>query len=158
MTTVHEERVEAPPEEAAKADYSTDHPQRSLASLLRELRDEAVTLIQQELALARSEISHKVSQAQRAAASSVGGVALLLAGLITICAAASAGLYVLMLELGVGPEIALWAAPLAVGIVVLLIGWAMAAQAKKVTSADHWRPERTERSVRETKQWAERKL
>lgn len=131
---------------------------RSLSGLLRELRDEAMTLVQKEMQLARAEIQEKISETQRAVTTSVGGAAMLLAGLFTLAIALSAALYVGMIAFEIGPAISLWAAPLIVGVVIALIGYGMVNRAKKVTRADHWRPERTERSVRETKQWAERKM
>lgn len=131
---------------------------RPIGPLLRELGDEAVTLVRKEIELARSEMNEKVQEAQHAAAASAGGVAMLVAGLITLCGAASAGLYVLMLLWNVQPAISLWVSPLVVGVIVMLIGWGMASRARKLTSARHWRPTHTERSLRETKQWAERKL
>lgn len=131
---------------------------RSIAGLLRELRDEAMTLVQKEMALARTEISEKVTEAQHAITTSVGGAAMLLAGLFTLAMALSAALYVAMIAFEITPAISLWAAPLIVGVVIALIGYGMVSRAKKVTRAEHWRPERTERSVRETKQWAERKM
>lgn len=159
MSTVpeHQNRLQTPPaREPAPPERGNGH--RSLPSLLRELRDEAATLIQTELELARTEIAQKISEAQSAIATSAGGLALMIAGLITLCLAATAGLYVFMLALEVEPAVSLWVSPLIVGAVVLFIGWLMALRARKVASSDHWRPRRTERSVRETTRWATEKI
>jgi len=147
----HDANARAPFEEPT-------HETRSLSTLLRELRDEAMTLVEKEFQLAKAEISEKVDKAENALATSVGGVALMISGIFTLCLSVAAGLYVAMIALDVTPAIALWAAPLIVGLVVAIIGYAMTRRARVVTRADHWRPERTERSVRETKDWAERKF
>jgi uncharacterized membrane protein YqjE len=155
----HGAPAETPPTAEHRATHPhTHHESRPLSSLLRELRDEALTLVQKEFQLARVEMTEKVDEAQNAVATSIGGAALLLAGLFTLCMAVAAGVYAAMIAADIAPAISLWAAPLVVGALIALIGYAMVNRAKKVTRAEHWRPERTQRSVRETRDWAERKM
>lgn len=138
-----------------RVDAATHH---SLASTLRDLRDEAVTLVQQEFLLARTEIAEEVESAKRAVTASLIGAGLALIGLFTLAIAATAGLYALLaVWADVGNYTAGWLAPLIVGLVLAGIGWAMTNRLKRVGRSEHWRPARTERSLRETKRWAERK-
>jgi len=138
--------------------HSSAAATRSVPELLRELRDDAIDLARQEVHLARQEISEKINQAQQDLTAAAVGAALAMAGLVTLVLGLAAALYAGLLVLDVQPLLAGWIAPIAVGLVVLVIGALMATRAKKVTKADHWRPERTERSVRETGRWAENKI
>lgn len=131
---------------------------RSIPTLLRELRDEAYGLVQQELLLARSEIAREVDEATSAIKTSVMGAVMLVVGLVILAIAASAGVYAAMLEGGMSPLVAGWLAPLIIAVVALIAGGVMMQQARTVTSAKHWRPERTEQSLRETREWAGRTL
>lgn len=157
-------RVEVHPEDGRTVEHidpvdgRTAARARSLPDLLRELRDEALTLVQQEVHLARTEVAEKIDDAQRVLAASALGLALLMAGLVTLTLGAAAALYAGLVALDVAPMTAGWVSPVAVGIVVIAIGAALASRAKKLGDADHWRPKRTERSVRETRDWAERKV
>lgn len=137
---------------------SPEHGDRSLAALLRELRDDAADLVQQEFNLARTEIAEEVRAAKGAVASSAVGASLLLTGLIMLAITASAAIYAALWVSGVDPLLAGWLAPLIVSLVVLMVGLVMLTRAKKFTEADHWRPTKTEQSLRETKRWAERKV
>lgn len=163
MATMHTERID-PARPQTPAPHSSDHTghdavhRASLPTLLRELRDEVMTLARQEYELARAELGEKARDAQRVLAASLTGVAITLAGIVTLCIAASAGLYAALRLAEVDPIVAGWVAPLGVGALVTIIGLAMMSRAKKLTDAEHWRPRRTERSVRETKAWAERKV
>jgi hypothetical protein len=132
--------------------------QRSLPGLLRDLRDEALALVQQEFRLARAEVAQEVDSARRAIRDSVVGMVFVNVGVFTLALALAAGVYAALLVADVGPLIAGWLAPLIVGLIALMVGLVMVNRAKSVTSADHWRPQRTEQSLRETKRWAERKF
>lgn len=131
---------------------------RSLLALLRELRDEALTLVQQEFNLARAEVREEVREAKGALITSVVGAGVVIVGAFVLALAAAAGVYAALLMGEVSPLVAGWLAPLIVGLICTMVGLVMVIRGKKVTSAEHWRPERTERSVRETRAWAERKF
>lgn len=131
---------------------------RSFVGLLRDLRDESISLIQEEVSLARTEIQEKISEARAGAVSMATGAAVLAAGLLMLLFAAAAGLYAAMLVMEVSPMIAGWLAPLIVGAIVAIIGGALLAAGKRKVEPSNLRPERTERSLRETGAWAERKV
>jgi hypothetical protein len=131
---------------------------RSFVGLLRDLRDESINLVQDEVRLARTELQEKVNEARQGAISAVTGGAILGAGLFMILLAAAAGLYAAMWAMEVDPLISGWLAPLIVGVLVVIIGGALLAAGKKKMEPSNLRPERTERSLRETGAWAERKV
>lgn len=137
-------------EEHFRPERRTDHPEpvsahtdRSAASLLRQLMDDAALLVRKELALAASEIRESVDEAKRGSASLVSGGAVLYAGLLFLLGAAAMGLAQFM---------PLWAAVLTIGVVVTLIGFVMLRSGKKKLEPGNFVPERTTDSLRKDKQ------
>lgn len=126
--------------------------------LLRDLRTETATLLQQEVALAKAEMSEKASElASNAAQIGVGafvgyaGVIILLLGLADLVGTVLA-------RAGVDSDMATWLSRASLGIVVALVGWMMVAKAKKAISAEGITPEKTVQSLQQNKEWAEDKL
>ena len=99
---------------------ATDKSDKSLGSLFSELTRETVDLIRKEIALARAEMSEKISSAQTGVTSIAIGAAVLLAGLFLILQAIVNGVAMIL-----PPEMAPWLAPLLVGLVVAVIGYMM---------------------------------
>lgn len=131
---------------------------RSLVSLIRDLRDESINLVQDEVRLARAEMHEKIDELRQGAIAIATGGAVLAAGLLMLLLAAAAGLYAAMWALEVDPLISGWLSPLIIGVIAAVVGWAMIAAGKKKVEPSNLRPERTERSLRETGSWAERKV
>jgi hypothetical protein len=130
----------------------------SIPTLLRELRDETTTLFRQEIALAKAEMkentSHLVSHVIQIAVGgfvAYAGVIVLLIGLGHLIAA-------WMVRGGFDPAIAEWLAPSLVGLLVIIIGWAMLARAKSAMAHDDVVPRRTIESLRTNKEWAQSKI
>lgn len=159
MATLHEERASRFDNTYTESDrgYSAGD-NRSFPALLRELRDEAFTLVRQEFRLAKSEVADEVEEAKNALIASAVGVGILAVGAIVLGIAASAGVYAALIAGGVSHMIAGWLAPLIVGLVCVMIGLVLMVRGKKVTKAEHWRPNRTERQLQETRDWVERKI
>lgn len=88
---------------------------RSLGALFSDLTQNMTLLLRQEVALARSELSDKVSQASRSAVSLVVGGLIVHMGVLVLLGAL---VFVLVQLAG----IPLWAAALIVGAVVLVVG------------------------------------
>lgn len=131
----------------------------SVGQLLKDLRDESGTLLRQEVALAKTEISEKVATAGRNAASIAVGGAVALAGLLFVLAAIAFGLYSLMTRtLDVSPGLAMWLAPLIVGVVVGLIGYAMVQKGLSTLKRMSPVPEKTVQTLKEDKQWLTNKV
>lgn len=119
---------------------------KSLATLFSDLTRDTVELIRQEIALARAELSEKVSTAQGALSSMAIGAAVLLAGLFLLLQAAVQGLALVL-----PPELAPWLAPLLIGLAVILIGWGMLRAGRSQLDPGNLAPHRTMESLRRDK-------
>lgn len=141
-------------------DYDSANPEagdpRSLSDLVKELRDESVDLVREEVALAKTEMSEKASLVGRNSGMLIAGGAIAHLGLIFCLLAASYGLYVAIGLAGL-PLHALWIAPLIVGLTVGGIGMAMFSKAKNALANVSPVPQRTKQSLKEDKQWLQAK-
>jgi hypothetical protein len=135
----------------------TENP-HSLGNLLRELRTETMTLLRQEVALAKTELGEKASRAGRNAMQVAVGGLVAYAGLIVLLFGLGSLLAVGLTRVGLNTATATWLAPALIGLTVIGIGWMMLGKAKKALSAHDLVPEETLRSLRENKQWAETKI
>ena len=102
---------------------------RSITELIKELRDETIELVREEVALAKTEVSENVNRVARNSVYLGVGALIAFAGLIILLFAASAGAYVGLIAAGVENVTAGWLAPLIVGGIVLLIGYAFVQKA-----------------------------
>jgi protein-S-isoprenylcysteine O-methyltransferase Ste14 len=125
---------------------SVEKSDKSLAALFSDLTRDTVELIRQEIALARTELSQKVSTAQGALSSMAVGAAVILAGLFLLLQAIVQGLAMVL-----PPDMAPWLAPLLVGVVVAGIGWAMLSAGRSKLDPDNLVPQRTMHSLRRDK-------
>lgn len=123
-----------------------DRNDKSLATLFSDLTRETVDLVRKEIALARAEMSQKISNAQKGITAVAIGAAILLAGLF-ILLQAIVGAVALLFD----PEIAIWAAPLIVGLVVAVIGYGMLKSGSKKLDSDHLMPHKTMDSLKRDK-------
>jgi hypothetical protein len=153
---------------AAERDSNTTEPgfdgrpaagdHRSINAMIKELRDQTTTLFREEVALAKSEISEKVSRIARNGGYLAAGALVAFAGLIVLLMAASAGLYAGLAAAGIGNMLAGWLAPLIVGAVVIAIGYGLVQKAITTFQNESLVPVRTTDSVREDAQWMKRKV
>jgi hypothetical protein len=119
---------------------------KSLAALFSDLTRDTVELVRQEISLARSELSQKVTSAGVALGSMAVGAAVILAGLFLLLQAVVAGVAMIL-----PPELAPWLAPLLVGAIVAGIGYAMLKTGKEKLDPEHLVPQRTIDSLRRDK-------
>jgi protein-S-isoprenylcysteine O-methyltransferase Ste14 len=119
---------------------------KSLASLFSDLTRDTVELVRQEIALARTELSSKVTTAQTALASMAVGAAVILAGLFLLLQAIVQGVAMIL-----PPDMAPWLAPLLVGAIVAAIGWAMLSAGKAKLDPENLVPQRTVDSLQRDK-------
>jgi hypothetical protein len=152
MATVPEQHVQRDP------GVEPERNERSLASLLKELRDEATTLMREELTLAKTEISDKISRVGSNVGYLAGGAMVAFAGLIVLLLAIAAGLYIGLLAMGVAVAIAMWLAPLIVGVIVIAIGYAMLQKAINTLQNEPAMPQRTVKTVQDDKNWIKEKV
>lgn len=123
---------------------------RSIGELLSELSKETATLVQQEVALARSELRRAVARLSRHAAVIAGGGALAYAGLLTLVAAVVLGLA----AWGLTP----WIAAAITGAAVLAIGYFMVQHGLAALRRDQVVPAATVETMKENVQWAKNQL
>jgi hypothetical protein len=131
---------------------------RSVVDLIKELRDEMTQLLRQEVALARVEISDKVSRASRNVAYLMVGGLILYAGLLITLVAAAAGLYVGLIAAGLTHYTSGWLAPLIVGVVVAVIGYVFVQKGLSTLKHESLVPGQTIQTVKETKEWVQEKV
>jgi hypothetical protein len=131
---------------------------RSVVDLVKELRDEMTQLMRQEVALARVEISDKVSRASRNVAYLMVGGLILYAGLLIALVAAAAGLYVGLVAAGLTHYTAGWLAPLVIGLVVAAIGYVFVQKGLSTLKRESLVPGQTIQTVKETKEWVQEKV
>jgi hypothetical protein len=104
---------------------------------------ETSTLIQQEAALARAELSEKISHVSSGAAAIAVGGAIIFSGFLVLLAAAVGALW-LMLD----TEHRVWLAPLIVGLVVVVLGFIVLAMGRKELKSRNLAPSLTIESMR----------
>lgn len=152
METTHTE----PRHRFSEAVGSQDN--RTVASLLKDLRDETTLLFRQEVALAKQEMSEKVARMARNTGYLIAGTVTVGGGVLMLLLAATAGLYVLLLMAGVDESISLWLSPLIIGIVFAAIGYGLVQKAISTFQQGSLVPERTMRTIKEDKNWMKEKV
>jgi xanthine/uracil permease len=141
----------------AVMDERLTRDERSLGQLLKELTREISTLLRQEVELAKTEMSEKASRAGESlgALAVGGGVALL--GALSLLAAAIYGLTAL-LDRFISLRIAVWLAPLIIGVILAAVGYALVKKALARLKGESLAPRRTAQSLRENKEWLRQKI
>ncbi|HEY0151813.1 MAG TPA: phage holin family protein [Longimicrobium sp.] len=121
-----------------------------LGELFRQLAQDSATLVRQEMALAKAEMTQNLKAAARDATMVAvgGGVALL--GMLVL---------ILFLVLVIGDALnEYWAGALIVGLLFLIIGGVLAMGALKRLKHDSLTPARTIDTLKEDKQWAQSEI
>jgi H+/gluconate symporter-like permease len=130
----------------------------SIPGLLRELRDEATTLVRQQVALAKVELKENVSQlGGHLAKIAVGGVVTFV-GAIVLLIGVGHLLGVLLETAGFSEDTAQWLGPVIVGLIVAVIGWVLLAKARKALAAESIAPRQTIETLKADQHWAQNKL
>jgi len=137
---------------------STEHDGHTIADLLRELREESLTLAKQEVALAKAEMKEKAGKIGRNIAYLAVGGLVAYAGLIFLLFAAMRGISAALLAGGMDPGFVAWLSPAIVGLVVVLIGAILIMKAKSAISKESLVPKKTIQSFKEDKSWTQAKL
>lgn len=127
-----------------------DNPKesRSLGSLFRELTTDTRDLVQQEVKLAKTEVTEKVDVLQKNMVALAIGGALLLAALLTLVGALSAALTSLFAQF-MDLEIAVWLGPLVLAAILGLIGYSLIMKGKEKIQNEGMSLDRTADSLRE---------
>ncbi len=134
---------------------SRDEP--SFAQLLKDLASNSSLLLKQEVELVKSEFSENVKRLGRNLALLALGGLVALAALMTLLGAASNGLAEALNEV-VPPSVAVWLAPLIVGVVVAIIAAMVLTKAMAALRAESLAPRRTIETLKEDKQWLQNRM
>ncbi len=113
--------------------------ERSIGELISELVRKAAVLVQEEVALARAEMSTKASTVLRSAGMIAGGGAIAYGGFLAIVAAIIIALHAVM---------PWWAAALLVGLVLVAVGYFLIQRAIETIKTANLAPRRTAASLR----------
>jgi predicted O-methyltransferase YrrM len=135
----------------------TTTDERSLADLIRELRDESTVLLRQEVAMAKTEMSEKASNVGRNVGTMVVGGAVASLAIIFMLLAVTGGLALLILGTDLGLH-AIWIAPLIVGVIIAIVALVMIKKAKATLANASLVPHKTIETLKEDKQWAQAKV
>lgn len=147
------------PEAAVGQQPPSRQEYRPLTELFRELRDETTDLVRNEVKLARIEISEKVARVGRNSAYAAAGGVIATAALVILMFAATAGVYVALVEAADMDNLtAGWLAPLIVGGVGAVVGYALMHKGVDTIASEGVIPERTADSLRQDRDWLERKV
>jgi len=117
----------------------------SLGELFAELSRESTTLVRQEIALAKTEMTQKATAVGRDVGVIGVGGAIAYAGLLAIIAAAI---------LGLGQFIPLWLSALIVGLVVAAIGYVLIQRGLGALKRADLTPRETIETLKEDAEWA----
>jgi len=118
---------------------------RSLGDLFSELTREISTLVRNEVALARVEMSTKLSRASRHAGALALGAVVALAGLFTL----AASLVLVLVRAGMPA----WGAALLVGLALAAIGGVLAMRSLTALRQEDITPTETIQTLKETTAW-----
>jgi hypothetical protein len=129
---------------------------RSLGRLFRDLSTETVTLLRQEIDLARSEVRETVAHVATMGRDVAIGAGLAVAGGLALLAALVLALTSLLSEV-MSPWVAMWLAPLIVGLVLAGVGYAMIRKSLD-THREALMPRETAESLQESKAWLKSKI
>lgn len=120
---------------------------RSLGELFKELSQETSTLVRQEMALAKAEMSQQASRVGKDVGFLAVGGAVLYAGLLVILAAIT----IILAEF-----MPWWLSTLLVGIVVAGAGFGLVQKGRSDLKQTHLAPQQTIETLKEDKEWAKR--
>lgn len=134
-----------------------ERDERSLGQLLKELSGETSTLLRQEVELAKTEMSEKASRVGTNLGSLAVGGAVAFLGALALLAAVISGLTSLFDQF-MDLEVAVWLAPLLVGIALAAVGYGLVKKALETLKHESLAPRRTTESLQENKEWLKSKV
>ena len=122
----------------------------SLGELFRQLAEDSATLVKQEVALAKAEMSRNIKSAARDAVMVAVGAGVALLGVIVLLAA-------LVILLGDALD-NYWLGALIVGLVFLAIGGLIAVSNLNKLKHEELAPDRTIKTLQEDKRWLQNEI
>ena len=134
-----------------------DARSESVADLIKDLRDEAMLLVRQEVALAKTEISEKLARIFRNTAYAIAGALVAFVGLIFILQAVTVAIGIGLHEAGLTETQSLWASPLILGAIVAIVGAIFISKGIAAVKNESLVPEKTVESLKNDKEWIQNK-
>ena len=131
--------------------------EHSIGELLREVSHDLGALLRKEIELAKAELSDKGSRVGKNVASLAVGGAVCFAGGLALLAAVVNLVGWLIAEIS-SPELAVWLAPLLVGVVLAGVGYGMIGKAMTALRSESLAPEQTTQTLQENKEWLKEKI
>jgi len=131
--------------------------ERSFGELLREVTTDIAALFRTEVELAKVELSEKASEAGKQVGSIAVGGAVMFAGALALLAAVVNLVGWVIAEIA-SAELAVWLAPLLVGLVLAFVGYGMVKKAMAALRTEGLAPEQTTQSLQENKEWLKEKI
>ncbi len=145
--------------EPASAGPSATREARSIGDLIKELRDETTTLLRQEVALAKTELTEKATKAARNAAYLAVGGAVAYAGLIVLLIGLGWLASYVLERVGLSPGLAVVVGFLLVGAAVIGVGYLLVHKALgTLAKPKEFVPQKTVESIQENASWAKEKV
>jgi uncharacterized membrane protein YqjE len=130
---------------------------RSIGHLLRDLTHELTTLLRQEIALAKAEVTEAAARLGGSAGELVVGGAVVFAAALVLLAAVVLAVAALLYR-WLPAATANWLAPLAVGAVLAVIGLVKMRRALGKLKHIDLTPRKTTRSLQENKAWLQSRI
>lgn|SRR5215217_1955721 len=140
------------------SDTTASAQPNSIPGLLRELRDEATTLLKAQVSLAKVEVKENISRLGANVAKIAVGAVVALIGAVVLLIGLGQLLGVLLERAGVSEDTAQWLGPVILGLVVTVIGAVMLARAKKSISEESIAPRTTLQTLKADQEWAQDKI
>ena len=150
---VYEPTVERSTDPDQPPDGRGEARERSIGSLLKELRDETGTLVRQELALAKTEMGEKAQRYARNAVGIAAGATVLYMGVLILLLGTATAIYFALWSSGMSNTLAGVLSFGAVGVLLALIGYGLIHKCLSAIRSESPVPEKTVQSIKEDKQW-----
>lgn len=135
----------------------TAAPEKPFTRLLRELIDDVQALLRDEVRLAKAETLEKGKELTRNVVVTMIGAAFGFAAIVVLATAADRGLTALLAQY-IDLEIAVWLAPLLLGLAIALVSWLLIRKGLDALRRMSMVPERTVQTLKEDKRWIESKV
>lgn len=130
---------------------------RGPAEIIRELRDDVVLLLRQEMQLLRTEMREKVSKVTRNSIYLAVGALVGYAAFVFLLQAAAYGIHAALSETLLDPLQSIWISNLIIGTGTGLLALVLILGARATIRKESLKPEKTIETMRGNSQWAHRK-
>ena len=147
-----------PPPMSEPYDPQPEPQSLSLGTLIKDLRDETLNLFKQEIALVRTEVGEKISQAGKDAAKIPAGALIAYLGLVLLLIGVSfLGAFGLAAA-GLDPLLANFISFTLLGLIVAAVGGLIAKRGVVSLAHDDFTPRKSIASAKQTAEWAKEKV